>query len=36
MYDPGRGYPVVVPCVLYDDPVAAADWYGEVFGAVPG
>ncbi|WP_051807607.1 VOC family protein [Actinoplanes subtropicus] len=30
MYDPARGYPVVVPCVLYDDPVAAAEWLTTV------
>jgi uncharacterized glyoxalase superfamily protein PhnB len=32
VYDPERGYPVVVPCVLYDDPVAAAGWLTEVLG----
>ena len=26
MYDPKRGYPVVVPCVLYDDLPAAVEW----------
>jgi uncharacterized glyoxalase superfamily protein PhnB len=31
-YDPDRGYPVVVPCVLYDDPVAAAAWLTAVLG----
>ena len=30
MYDPKKGYPVVVPCVLYDDPVTAADWLAAV------
>ncbi len=30
MYDPRRGYPVVVPCVLYDDPVRAAGWLTTV------
>lgn len=25
VYDPERGYPIVVPCVLYDDPVAGAE-----------
>jgi PhnB protein len=30
MYDPRRGYPVVVPCVLYDDPVRAAGWLATV------
>lgn len=30
MYDPKRGYPVVVPCVLYDDPVRAAAWLTAV------
>jgi PhnB protein len=32
MYDPKRGYPVVVPCVLYDDPVRAAGWLTTVLG----
>lgn len=26
MYDPARGYPSVVPCVLYDDLPMAVDW----------
>ncbi|MFF5289625.1 VOC family protein [Paractinoplanes globisporus] len=30
MYDPKRGYPVVVPCVLYDDLVSAAEWLTTV------
>lgn len=30
MYDPKRGYPIVVPCVLYDDPVRAAAWLTTV------
>jgi uncharacterized glyoxalase superfamily protein PhnB len=30
MYDPKRGYPIVVPCVLYDDPVGAAAWLTTV------
>lgn len=30
MYDPARGYPVVVPCVLYEDPLAAAHWLSRV------
>lgn len=33
MYDPKRGYPTIVPCVLYDDPVAAAGWLTDVLGA---
>ena len=33
MYDPSRGYPAVVPCVRYDDPVAAAAWLVSVLGA---
>jgi uncharacterized glyoxalase superfamily protein PhnB len=32
VYDPERGYPIIVPCVLYDDPVAAAGWLTEVLG----
>jgi PhnB protein len=32
MYDPERGYPRVVPCVLYDDVPAAARWMVEVLG----
>ncbi len=32
MYDPERGYPVVVPCVLYDDPVAVVGWLTDVLG----
>jgi PhnB protein len=32
VYDPARGYPVVVPVVLYDDPDAAAAWLGTVLG----
>lgn len=35
MYDPERGYPVVVPCVLYDDPVAVAAWLTTVLGMRP-
>ena len=31
MYDPARGYPRVVPYVLYDDPRAAAAWLEQVF-----
>jgi PhnB protein len=31
-YDPERGYPVVVPCVLYDDPLTAAAWLTAVLG----
>ena len=33
MYDPSRGYPTVVPCLRYDDPVAAAEWLTSVLGA---
>ena len=32
MYDPSRGYPVVVPCLLYDDLPAAASWLVETLG----
>ena len=32
MYDPERGYPTVVPCVLYDDPMAVVDWLTDVLG----
>ncbi|WP_027863337.1 glyoxalase/bleomycin resistance/extradiol dioxygenase family protein [Marmoricola sp. URHB0036] len=32
MYDPSRGYPVVVPCLLYDDPPAASAWLVESLG----
>lgn len=32
MYDPERGYPRVVPYVLYADPAAAVRWLGEVLG----
>ena len=32
MYDPERGYPPIVPCLLYDDPLAAAGWLGPVLG----
>ena len=32
MYDPRRGYPVVVPCLLYDDLPAAAAWLVETLG----
>jgi PhnB protein len=32
VYDPSRGYPIVVPCVLYDDPVTAAQWLRSVLG----
>lgn len=32
MYDPERGYPVVVPCVLYDDPVTVLGWLADVLG----
>lgn len=31
-YDPERGYPRVVPYVLYADPAAAVRWLGEVLG----
>ena len=31
-YDPKRGYPAVVPCVLYENPVAAAAWLTSVLG----
>ena len=32
MYDPQRGYPSVVPCVLYDDPMAVVGWLTDVLG----
>ncbi len=32
MYDPERGYPRVVPYVLYADPAAAVRWLCEVLG----
>ncbi len=32
MYDPSRGYPSVVPCLLYDDVPAAARWLFETLG----
>lgn len=32
MYDPQRGYPSVVPYVLYADPAAAVRWLGDVLG----
>jgi uncharacterized glyoxalase superfamily protein PhnB len=32
VYDPDRGYPTVVPCVLYDDPLAVAGWLTDVLG----
>lgn len=32
VYDPGRGYPRVVPYVLYADPAAAVRWLCEVLG----
>ena len=32
MYDPERGYPVVVPCVLYDDIPAAVEWLTVTLG----
>lgn len=32
MYDPGRGYPSVVPCVLYDDIPAAVQWLSVTLG----
>jgi len=32
MYDPARGYPAVVPYLLYRDPRAAARWITEILG----
>ncbi len=32
MYDPARGYPSVVPCILYDDLPAAAEWISHTLG----
>jgi uncharacterized glyoxalase superfamily protein PhnB len=32
MYDPERGYPRIVPHLLYEDPNAAIDWLVDVLG----
>lgn len=32
MSNPTRGYPGAVPCLLYSNPVAAADWIAQVLG----
>lgn len=32
MYDPARGYPTVVPCLLHDDVPVAARWVCEALG----
>ncbi len=32
MYNPARGYPVIVPCVLYDDPMVVVGWLADVLG----
>jgi PhnB protein len=32
MYDPNRGYPRIVPYLLYDDVRSAANWLDEVLG----
>jgi PhnB protein len=32
VYDPARGYPSVVPYILYRDPAAAIDWLVDVLG----
>jgi PhnB protein len=32
MYDPHRGYPLVVPCLLYDDLPEAVHWLEGVLG----
>jgi PhnB protein len=32
MYDPEKGYPRVVPYILYDDVRQAVRWLGEVLG----
>ena len=32
MYDPTKGYPRIVPYVLYDDVREAVHWLGEVLG----
>ncbi len=32
MYDPARGYPKIIPYVLYSDPGAAVRWLSDVFG----
>jgi PhnB protein len=33
VYDPKRGYPTVVPCVLYNDFSLAVPWLRDVLGA---
>jgi uncharacterized glyoxalase superfamily protein PhnB len=32
MYDPKRGYPAVVPCILYNDLPAAVQWLSHTLG----
>lgn len=32
VYDPKRGYPAVVPCVLYEDPMTVVGWLSDVLG----
>ena len=32
MYDPKRGYPAVVPCILYDDVPQAVTWLERALG----
>jgi len=33
VFDPGQGYPSVVPYLRYSDPAAAIDWLSGVLGA---
>jgi uncharacterized glyoxalase superfamily protein PhnB len=32
MHDPTRAHPCAVPCLLYGNPAAAADWLDQVLG----
>jgi uncharacterized glyoxalase superfamily protein PhnB len=32
MYDPARGYPTLVPCLLYDDVPDAVSWLCQTLG----
>lgn len=32
MYDPKRGYPSIVPYLLYEDPARATQWLTDVLG----
>ena len=33
MYDPARGFPMVVPYLRYQDPTVGIGWYTDVLGA---